>query len=241
MNVKEEIAKLIEVQEIDTKIFQIRADSEINTPKQVEELKAAFELKKKGLQEAEEKLKSAQLRKKEKELDLKTKEEGVHKAQTQLYQLKTNQEYHLKLKEIESLKADISVAEEHILIALEEIDKISSQLAREKETLTADEKMFHEQLGTLEKIISDLTLQLQQLEEKRSTRIREIDKRILQQYDRLLKNRNGLALVPLLNGTCGGCYMSMMDETINQIKQYKEIITCPSCARMVYLKEDFGG
>ena len=128
MDLKQEIRKLIELQELDSKIYTLTQEKDITKPAQLDELRNNFQAKKEALSSYEEKVKQLQLKKKEQELDLASKEENVRKAQGQLYQLKTNKEYHAKLSGIESLKADVSVIEEVILNMLEELDKAEQDL-----------------------------------------------------------------------------------------------------------------
>ena len=118
MRLKDEIRKIVQLQESDLRIRKLRQKKDIEIPDQVEKRKVEFEQMRQRISNFEEVLKNAQLKKKEKELDLAAKEENARKSQTQLYQLKTNKEYQAKLKEISFLKADISVLEEEVLTIL---------------------------------------------------------------------------------------------------------------------------
>ncbi len=238
MDLKQELEKLRQVQDIDSEIFQKKLIVDADLPRQIEELRSAFEEKKKITQETEESLKRIQVNKSQKELDLKTKEESIAKVQSQLYQLKTNQEYHAKLNEINSLKADISVIEEEILNFMEEADKVAVDLNKNKSLIKEYEKEFNAQKSELEDKIKNLQADINHLNGKREILAKGIDAKILQKYEYLLEKRSGMALVAVSGGVCGGCYMKVMDEVINQIRQYKEIVTCPLCARMLFVKED---
>jgi len=240
MELKEEIAKLIRLQEIDSEIFKLREIKDKEKPRLLEEIKNRFEEKRVMVKEKEEEIKNIQLRKKEKEMDLASKEEGVRKAQGQLYQLKTNQEYHAKLKEISFLKADISVIEEDILNILEDLERADRELAERNSFLKREEEVYLKEKQKIEEEIKEIEAKINNLEAKRKRLTEAVDKKILERYEYLLKNRNGLAIVPLKDGVCGGCFMDLPPEVINRIKQYKDIIFCEMCARMLYLEEDFG-
>ena len=118
MRLKDELAKLVDLQKIDFEIYTQCQERDVDKPSQAERLKLTVEEKKQEVAVLAEKLKQRQLQKKEKELELAAKEEGVKKSQAQLYQLKTNKEYQAKLQEIASLKADVSRFEEEVLKAI---------------------------------------------------------------------------------------------------------------------------
>ena len=61
-----------------------------------------------------------------------------------------------------------------------------------------------------------------------------IDARLLSQYERILKSREGLALVPVMNNACGGCHMGLPPQVVNETQQHEKWIVCESCARILY-------
>ena len=67
MDLKEEIIKIVQLQEIDSRIYSLRQEKDIKKPAQLEALKADFEQKKQTISAFEEKIKATQLKKKDKE------------------------------------------------------------------------------------------------------------------------------------------------------------------------------
>ena len=238
MSLKEELQRLVQLQEIDVKIYQFSQDRDHNKPKHLEELKAALESKKETQKSLEEKLQELQLAKKDRELDLQAKEESVKKAQADLYQLKSNKEYQAKLNEISSLKADVSIMEEEVLKAIEQIESCDKMLQEEKAKVQEEEGKFKEQEATISKEIADLDVQIKGLEDKRQGTAREVDPKIHDQYERMLKAKGGIAIVPVNSEHCGACNMQLTPQKINEIKMLTGLITCDSCQRLLYIPED---
>src|SRR3989338_9524733 len=83
----------------------------------------------------EDGLKTIQVKRKEKEVDLASKETTMKKYNLQLMSVKTNKEYTSLQNEIEGLKADNSVLEEEILNFMEEIDSLRMRISKENESL----------------------------------------------------------------------------------------------------------
>ncbi len=73
---------------------------------------------------------------------------------------------------------------------------------------------------------------------KRKQVFPDVDKGILSRYERILENKEGLAIVPLKDRSCGGCFMSIPDQVVNEIKMYEQLIFCEMCARILYLEDD---
>ena len=67
----------------------------------------------------------------------------------------------------------------------------------------------------------------------------DIDKSVLSRYDAVLKHKEGLAIAPLKDMICGGCFMSLNPQTINALKMHDQLVSCEMCMRILYLEDDF--
>ncbi len=241
MGLKEEVRKLVQLQEIDGRIYKLKEKKNETLPGRLEEIKEEFEETSKNSTSADEKLKSLQLEKKDKELELAAKEEGLKKLQTQLYQLKSNKEYQAMLSEIESHKADISVAEEGVLKVMDALEAAKKECAVQKETLSQEEKAFKEEEAKLNSTMRDAEAEISNFGTKREALAGGIEKEILDKYERLLNSRQGLALVPVEGSDCGACHMRLNHQKINEIKMFEHLVSCDSCVRILYIPEDIQG
>ena len=236
-SIKEQLRKLVELQKIDVDIFSFK--KELNDkPVLIEELKKQFEQKKTKLKQLEDGLKILQVDQKNKEIDLKSKEDLIVKTDAQLSQLKTNKDYQTKLLEIESIKADKSIIEEKILLSYDAIDEAKKKIDQERVLVAEEEKKFLEQKRKVDDELTQVQANLQHREGDRRQILPNINPEFLARYDRILNNRDGLALVPVKNHSCGGCYMSIPDQVVNQIKMYDQIVICEMCARLLYLEDE---
>ena len=237
VNIKEQIRTLIQLQEFDAEIFALTRKKE-QLPIEIMNLEKAFEDKKATLQSLEEKAKTLALKRKEKEMDLASKEENIKKLTTQLATLKTNKEYQVMLAQIAGLRTDNSVLEEEILKVMEEQDARKEEITKEKARLAEEEKMFQEEKKKVEAKIKEIEFSIHDLTAKRGHLLGGVEKRILLIYERILKAREGLALVRVKDFSCQGCHMSVTPQVVNEIKMQDKLIVCESCARILYLEED---
>lgn len=238
VSLKEELVKLKDLQAVDTQLLNVRREAEEEKPALIAKFKEECEAKKEKLRVLEEKLKAAQLKRKDKELKLKTEEENIKKATAHLYQLKTNKEYKAKLNEIESLKGNVSMLEEEILRAMDETSAVEQETNTEKQYVQSIEREFRDRETVLSREIEELNVQMRIFVDKKKALAVHVPKDILALYEDILKNRGGLAVVPVRNNSCGGCYLRVTHQAINEIRMYSELIRCSSCARLLYIEED---
>ena len=237
VSIRDQIQKLVELQTIDYEIYSFRR--ELNEkPALIAQLQEKFESKKNALKKLEEKSKAIQLDRKGQELELQGKEAEITKANSQLSQLKTNKEYQAKLLEIEHIKADKSILEEKILLLFDEGDSVNSLIEKEKRHLAEEEKTFSAQKKEIEDSISQIQDRLKVLESQRKQINVYVNPAYLSRYERILENKNGLALVAVKNHACGGCFMNVPEQVINEIKMHDRFVFCEMCARILYLEDD---
>ena len=235
IDLKIQITNLVRLQELDSEIYSLQYEKE-SKPQEIKALEAFFEEKKKHLAELEKSLLDLQKQRKDKELELAIKEEAAKKLQAQLYSLKTNKEYQAMLQQIQDAKADASVIEDKILQLFDQADRLKIETEREKARLKEDEKTFSEQKRRVEDRVKEIDDRLAQLDSQRKQAMPDIDPKVLSQYERILKSRDGLAIVTVKDNSCQGCNMFVPPQVINLIKMYERIITCEICNRILFIE-----
>ncbi len=234
-DLKPQIQCLVQLQNLDIQIYALNNEKAAK-PEQVRALELEFESKKQHLQELEKKALDLQKLKKDRELELGSKEDSAKKLQQQLYQLKTNKEYQSMLQQIQGAKADTSLIEEKILEVMVAADNLKLDLDQEKQRLQAEEKKLAVKKKELQDRVKEIDDRLAQLNAQRAQIVPGIEPAILKQYDRILSSREGLAIVLVKNNSCQGCNMSTPPQVINLIKMYETIITCEVCNRILYIE-----
>ncbi len=235
-NMEEEIKKLIELQGLDMEIYRLRNNIEL-IPLKISEYDTFIKEKESIYKGTEGELTKLHLLRKEKEGDLKSKEETIKKQEGQLYQVKTNQEYGVLEKEIGSLKADNSILEEDILTLMDSADSKAKELEdnktlyeKEKVKLEAEKKQLVSEKTNFEEDLKKLELQRAEFAQK-------IDKNILPKYERILVSKDGDALSCIQAHACGGCNMNLPPQVVNEVMLKKNLIVCSNCSRILYTKD----
>lgn len=236
VSIKEQIRKLVELQKSDVDIYAMKRDLQ-EMPAGIEDLKQKFESKKTTLKQLEEKLKTLQVDQKNYELDLKQKEDLIVKGDQALGALKSNKEYQAKLYEIENFKADKSIIEEKLLLLFDEIEEARKKIEAEKVNVAKEEKVYMVEKKTVDDAMAVMQDRITVLESQRNQLTPGVHPEYLKRYEKILQNKDGIAIVPIKNHACGGCFMNVTEQVVNQLRMYEQIISCDMCARILYLEE----
>jgi predicted nucleic acid-binding Zn-ribbon protein len=234
---RDQIKKLIELQKVDSEIYDLKVKLK-EKPEFIAQLKSEFEKNLALLSGLEGKLKRIQLDRKSLELELKTKEEGIAKANAKLSEIRTNKEYSAKLSEIESIKADKSIFEEKILVSYDAADAVQKEIDRERGVVAEKEKSFLSKNREVEDEVKVMEDRIKVLGAQRRQALDGVDPNCLGRYEKILRHKDGLAIASLLGNSCGGCFMNVTQQQINTIKMHDQLVVCEMCQRILYIEDD---
>jgi hypothetical protein len=236
MELKEQLKKLIKLQNIDSEIYDCESQIEV-FPEKIGEIDNIINSKTEKVNNAEEELKKLQVLKNDKETDIKAKEEKIAKHESELYQIKNNKEYKALQQEIESIKADISLLEEELITLFDDIESAQKTIESEKKFFENEKDKLEKKKSGIKQEEKDLGAKIKDLQSKREQAAVDIPPEILQKYNRILGYRGRTAVAKLNGDSCGGCNMQLPPQVINEVKLQKNIIQCENCSRILYAEE----
>jgi predicted nucleic acid-binding Zn-ribbon protein len=235
-NFEEQIKLLVELQRLDSQILKI--EEELNyIPERLQKIEDDFNQKSSDLKQHEDNVKALQLKRKEKEGELQTKEESIKKYTSQMYQVKTNKEYAALQDEISRVKADNSLIEEAIIKIFDQVDAENKEVAEQKEFLKKEEDGMRQEKKKLDADALRIKADADRLRAQRSELTVKVDQKVLAKYDRILANKDGLAVVPITGESCQGCFGRMPAQVINEVRMKDAIVCCENCTRILYFEE----
>ena len=235
-NLEEQVKLLVELQALDTQILKHERDL-VEMPENLNRLDELFKSKMTNLKALEDGVKALQVKRKDRENDLESKEGSIKKLQSQLYQLKTNKEYTTMQGEISRIKADNSLIEEDILKIFDQVDAENVKIVKEKEFLKGEEVKLSEEKRKVDEETKRIGAEVDVLKAQRNALTEKIDKKVLAKYDRIMKSKDGLAVVPVTGESCQGCFRLLPSQVIHEIRMKKDLVICENCARILYLEE----
>ena len=235
----EQLDLLKQLQQRDGDIYRLRRLQE-DKPHELKAVEAQLADHEARLKAVEERLTSLQLLQKQKDVELQTGEEKVRKLQGQLFQVKTNKEYTAIQHEIGTLRADNSLLEESILQLLDAIDQTTKERQQARGRLSQLQERLHAERARIERELAEIHEQMARLERERQALAPGLPPETLSAYERVLKSRDGLALVPLVNESCGGCHRRLPPQVINEVYLKARLVTCEVCNRILYSDAQLG-
>ncbi|MGI6073293.1 MAG: zinc ribbon domain-containing protein [Fermentimonas sp.] len=183
-----------------------------------------FELEKKQFNEEIKQLKAK----------IETGKIKIEKYNNQLDNVRNSKEYDHLSKEIEFETLEIALAEKHIGEFQESIKKIDEQIADANVTLKEKTEDLEHKKQELDEIVSETKANEEKIREKAKKTEATIEPRLLSAFKRIRKNaRNGLGIVPIQRGACGGCFNKIPPQKQMDIKLGKKIIVCEYCGRIM--------
>ena len=152
---------------------------------------------------------------------------------TQLNNVKNNREFDALNKEIEIQELTIQAAEKKIG-EVERSIGLKDDLINEVQTrLDEREKDLENKKKELEEITAETEKEEAHIIEERDKSKSEIEEKYIKAYDRIRQNfRNGIAVAPILRGSCGGCFAKIPPQLQSDIRQSKKIVICEACGRI---------
>ena len=229
----QDLKLLQEVQEWDKDIYSFMELLEA-IPKNLAEVTREVETERAILKKFQDELKVIQLKQKEKEGLLSTKEENIKKLDGQLGQVKTNKEYSSLQAEINSLKADNSILEEEIIRLFDQVEEVQKRVESQKKKVEASEQHLKEKQKELDEKADELRQRIQTLKDQKKEKIKQVNPEFASLYEQIVTKKHGLALVKVDGEVCPACQMQLRPQVVNEIKLKETIIICDNCSRILY-------
>ena len=227
------IHKLVELQTIDAKLKDIN-DLLGDLPSRVKELDQQEDTIKANLEKSQIRLKELEVKLHRTEVRIAEINDKINKYKDQLFLVTNNKQYDALMHEIDHLKEERVSNESESLSFMEEKETLINsvnEMAVELEILTQDLSSRREKL---ESAISESADEKSNLEQNRAEQVSQIDAKFISEYDRVLAARDGLAVVNLSGGACGGCGAYIPAQIVAEIRGNIVLHRCDVCGRFLY-------
>lgn len=232
-SVEEKLTAVLTLQKIDSKIDEIKT-LKGELPMEVKDLEDEIE----GLQTRIHNI-DAEVNSINNFIESKTnaKKEAqalIKKYEKQQDNVKNNREFEAINKEMELQELEVKLNDKHIKDANIEQKERAAQRARTEEKIKEVEDALKVKRAELEKIIGETEKEEKALSNKSNEAKEKVDPRLLAAYERIRTSyRNGLAVVPIMRDSCGGCFNVIPPQRQSEIRQHKKIIVCEHCGRIL--------
>tara|TARA_B100000530_G_scaffold264790_1_gene177594 strand:+ start:3109 stop:3870 length:762 start_codon:yes stop_codon:yes gene_type:complete len=158
----------------------------------------------------------------------------IEKYNKQQMKVRNNREFDAINKELEFQELEIELSNKKIRSFESELVENAEKIKLIKAKIRARKKHLKHKKSQLDDIIQSTEKEESKLLAKKKKTSKNIEERWINAYEDLrLASKNGLAVVKVDRGACGGCFNSVTSQHYLNIKMRKDISFCENCGRIL--------
>ena len=230
---EKKLENLLKLQEIDSKIFEIKKvrgalpeevqdleDELIGYNTRLDNFKSDIDNKNNDIDDLKNKIKDAK--------------KLVKKYKDQQMNVKNNREYDAVSKEIELQELDSKLFAKNVGENELKIEEINEDIKSTKKVIKERTQVLKSKKADLDLLSNESKEEEKKLDTLKTKASKKIEPSLLLSYEKLVnRQRNGLAVVKVSRGACGGCFNIVPPQRQAEIKEKKKIILCEYCGRIL--------
>lgn len=224
---------LFELQRVDTRIAHIRM-LRGELPMAVEDLEdeiAGLQTRIGNLQDAQ---KAASSDINTKRHEIKSAEVLIKKYEKQLENVRNNREYDNLTKEVEYQQLEVELRNKQIKELKIKNDETGASIESTKQVIAEREQDLQAKRAELESVIAETAKEEAELTQESERLQAQLPERLLKAYIRICGSvRNGLGVVTVVRGACGGCFRRIPPQRQLDIRSHKRVVVCENCGRII--------
>ena len=167
--------------------------------------------------------------------ELSDQQELLKKYQGTLMQVKNQQQYAAAWKEIDATRKHVKELEESVLRNMTEAEALQSQLDERRDGHDQLQSRYDAAHADWQSSLGDLRKEAEQLRTKAAAIEKTIPPRLLNEFQKIYKQRQQLAVARATNDTCSSCRTRVRPQVAQQLKR-GELVHCEGCHRILYLE-----
>lgn len=156
----------------------------------------------------------------------------------QMDMIQTQREYEALDKEIkdsgekeQDLRRDLQREEQLLSEMKVNLEKDESMISKQEEEVQKEQSRIKE-------AVQEKSKGLKVLEKKENSITPGLDEEILFKFERIIKSKAGLGIVPIEHGVCSGCHMILPVQFVNDVHRGEGIMFCPYCSRILFYQPE---
>ena len=140
-----------------------------------------------------------------------------------------------KFGRIATKKADSSRIEDDVLTAMTDMEDLERETRELNQSIAQIDREHTKESAAIIKETQALDQQVGKLQKGREKAAAQVDPELLQEYERISTKKGASALAAVVSNTCQGCFIQLPPQLGHALRGARQIIRCPSCARILYL------
>jgi predicted nucleic acid-binding Zn-ribbon protein len=138
------------------------------------------------------------------------------------------------LKEIDSVKSEISEHEDAIINDMEEIESVKTELATHEEHIKAERIQVARERTEVEVSVTQAGETITRLDDERAGIESELPSALVAGIRRIEAGRQGLFMSKADDGVCQSCFVRVRPQGFQEVKLALKIHYCSNCKRLMF-------
>jgi predicted nucleic acid-binding Zn-ribbon protein len=123
------------------------------------------------------------------------------------------------------------------LEAMDEVDSFRKAQQAAEAALANTRKLVEEDLTSIAQRHARTEAERLEVLAQREKLAANVPDSLIPLYVRLMKTKDGRAVVPMRDGKCEGCHMKLIASTVMKAQSGREIAQCEDCGRILYVED----
>ena len=234
----EQIKQLVELQKVDDVIYAIKKELQ-QAPQELEALETRFTEIDANRNKIIEKLEHLQEQEKRLAGEIDDESARLKKSKSKLMQVENTREYHAMMREMDSMEKMNRSREEEKFALAEELQLQNDKLAEVDLTYTGVKAELEVKRDGLQAKMDAAAAKLETLESQRMDASSQVPQPVFQRYEFIRSRLEHPVIVPVKEGICSGCNISIPPQSFIELQRGQQILSCPNCQRLIYWCEHF--
>ncbi len=238
-SLRQQLALLYQLQERDRELLSIHKRLQ-EIPPYIQELETAAAKYKKDIAVTSAELAESEKVQRSKNAEIEMNAQQREKYRTEQREVKSNEAYRALENQIDFLNLKDAEAEDLILEAMEDSDRLKAALDKLEAEANRIHKENEQKKASLEAERKTIEAQLTQKLKERREFLPKIEERFSNQYHRWVDLQKtdfvALGLVTETEAICGSCRIAIQPQTVKDAQKYEKFVHCSSCRRVLYVQ-----
>ncbi len=230
-----ELETLWRIQDLDRALASVR-ERLVVFPTQRAALAARLAAAKAALTRADEGVKARALAKRDAESQAEALVAQERKFQTQLTQVKKNEEYAALLAEIEGAKLKRSALETFVLEKMDEEGAAAAEVTRARKALAEAEKAHADETRQIDAEEAKVKAEESEVLARREAQMASLPAGLRHRYERVYAAKKGMAVADLARDSCAACGSRLPPQAAIEVRRGTAVVECPDCGRILLHK-----
>jgi uncharacterized protein len=233
--VKEDLAKLVDLQITDTNIRRLKQSIDSAQERRAG-LEQEFEQHAFSIREIQKRRDDLNAERAANENQIAENKTYLERADRNLKHAQNQKEYETAMREMDALQKQVVALETKVVELMTSAEEVEKELETRADEINTLDSKRDEALGAFDSEIEIDRAELATESAKRETVFITLPAQLASVYDRLAqRSRDGIAVAEVVNGSCTACNMSLRPQMNVEVRKGDKIITCENCSRILYI------